>query len=584
MSIGNPLPPSVDEAVRQRALVRALCAGIRRRAPAAPVELLETHISYVLLTGRFAYKIKKAVDLGFLDFRTLARRRHYCAEELRLNRRLAAGIYLGRIAIRGTPDAPYIDDREGIEGIAPGQGSADAAVPGDALEYAVKMVEFAQASLFDRLLAQGALPVAQIDALAERIAAFHGAAARTPPDAEIGSPRQIWRFAADNFAALSAGTDPGDATYGGRIEMLERWGRAQYDALAPTLAQRRADGYVRECHGDLHLGNIALHDGQPLVFDCIEFDATLRWIDVISEIAFLYMDLDERGRPDLAWRFVNRYLEGTGDYAGLACLRFYSVYRALVRAKIAGLRAAQEEANDAARRDRATRAHYLDYARRSIAARAPAIILMHGLSGSGKTWVSQALLERLGAVRLRSDVERKRLHALPALAHAPASADAGIYDAASSAATYQRLAALARDLVTAGFSVIIDAASLRQWQRDSVFRLADQLGVPACIVSCRAEAATLRRRLLARAAEGRDASDAGLAVLDAQLRQCDALTPAENSRTLVFDNEGNDGQAPEPVDALASALRACLSTLVPAGAPGAPRDAARPCALPRRRP
>ena len=584
MSIDNPLPSAADQAVRQRALVHELCAGIRRRDPAAPVEVLETHISYVLLTGRFAYKIKKAVNLGFLDFRTLARRRHYCAEELRLNRRLAAAIYLARVAIRGTPDTPYIDERDDIDA---GQASSGTGQSGEALEYAVKMVEFAQSSLFDRLLEQGKLPVAQIDALAERIAQFHNGAARTPPDAASGSPGQIWQLAADNFSALVAGSDPTDAAHQGRIDRLERWSRAQYDALAPLLAQRRADGYVRECHGDLHLGNIALHDGQPLVFDCIEFDATLRWIDVINEIAFLHMDLDERGRPDLAWRFVDRYLETTGDYAGLACLRFYSVYRALVRAKIAGLRAAQEETNDAARRDRATRAHYLDHALRTIAARAPAIILMHGLSGSGKTWVSQALLERLGAVRLRSDVERKRLHALPALAHAPAAADAGIYDAASSDATYRRLAALARDLVMADFTVLIDAASLRQWQRDRVLRLADELAVPACIVSCRADDATLRHRLLARAAEGRDASDAGLAVLDAQLRQNDALTPTELSRTIVFDN---DGQVPDPVDRLASALRARLPTLARAGAPGVPgapsvpHIAARPCAPPRRRP
>ena len=356
--VDSSLAELADE---QRTLVRTLLDPACYPHPVASVTLIETHISYVLLTGRFAYKIKKAVDFGFLDFSTLEKRRLFCAEELRLNRRLAPQLYLAVVPIGGSVRAPRIgdatDQRAPSEPIAP-------------IEYAVKMVEFPQSALFDQRLARGDLGARQIDALADVVAAFHAQAASASPTGEFGAPALIWRMAADNFRQLpSVPGDDGDAA---RRAALAAWSREEYARLAAVFAERRRAGLVRECHGDLHLGNIALIDDRPGVFDCIEFDAQLRWIDVISEVAFLCMDLAERGRADFANRLINRYLEASGDYAGLRCLPFYLVYRALVRAKVASLRAAQEASEAAARHQLKIRAQYLAFAERAILPRSPA--------------------------------------------------------------------------------------------------------------------------------------------------------------------------------------------------------------------
>ena len=508
-----------DLAAEQRSLVSALCDPARYPHPVASVTLIETHISYVLLTGRYAYKIKKSVDFGFLDFSTLDLRRRFCAEELRLNRRLAPQLYLAVVPIGGSVREPSVgDDGAPVGTIA-------------AIEYAVKMVEFPQSALFDGRLARGELGAQQIDALADVVAAFHAQAASTPPAGEFGAPALIWRTAADNFRQLG---DDGDAA---RRAALAAWSRDEYARLEALFAERRCAGFVRECHGDLHLGNIALIDGQPVVFDCIEFNAQLRWIDVVSEIAFLGMDLDERGRADFANRLIDRYLEISGDYAGLRCLPFYQVYRALVRAKVASLRAAQQASAAAARRLLDSRAQYLACAERASLPRSRQLLLMHGVSGSGKSWVSQALVERLGALRLRSDVERKRLCGLPALARSASAVDCGLYDEDMTRATYRQLACRAREVLAAGFPVLIDAACLQRWQRETFYELAAQLNVPWRIVSCRADDATLRRRIVARELSGGDASEADLAILDHQLQNSDPLSAAEQDAAIVFASD-----------------------------------------------
>jgi len=286
--------------------------------PVAGVRVLETHISWVLLTGEYAYKIKKPVGLGFLDFSSLELRRHYCEEELRLNRRLAPELYLDVVEIRGTPGAPRIGGE------------------GPLLEYAVRMREFPQAALASRALASGAFGAAEVDALAALVARFHEGALRAPESERFGSPDVVLADALQNFEQLLplVKSAPDDRA----LRELRLWTKREFAARGEALAARRKQGFVRECHGDLHLRNIVLLDGRPVPFDCIEFNAELRWIDVMSEVAFLAMDLEDRGRRDLAWRFLGRYLEATGDYAGLAVLPFYLVYRALVRAKVHLLR------------------------------------------------------------------------------------------------------------------------------------------------------------------------------------------------------------------------------------------------------
>ena len=525
---GRSDPAPVALANAQLALVHALQDPARYPHPVEEVTLLETHISYVLLTGLFAYKIKKAVNLGFLDFTRLEQRRNYCAEEFRLNCRLVPELYLAVIPIFGTADAPRLGN-----GTEPGEDI-------QGIEYAVKMLEFRQSALLDQRLAQGELRSEEIDALSVQIAEFHSQVARAGAGSEYGAPSAVWALVAQNFNQLPAESD--DAGDRAVLNELETWSRNEFARLEGFLESRRCAGFVRECHGDLHLGNMALVHGTPKIFDCIEFNANLRWIDVISEVAFLSMDLEERGRPDFAHRFLNRYLEATGDFAGLQCLPFFRVYRALVRAKVAGIRAAQEEPQ-AARGEAEIRLQYLAFARRASQPRRKQLLLMHGVSGSGKTWVSEAVLEHIGALRLRSDIERKRLCGLPALARSATAPDSGLYEAATTRATYLRLEQLAQTILDAGFPLVIDAASLKHWQREIFRNLARTLHVPFRILSCRASEPALRRRLLAREQAGTDASDADLAILAYQLKNSEPLSRAEEDESIVFDseNESLDG-------------------------------------------
>jgi uncharacterized protein len=505
-------------------LIAALREPARYAHAVDQVELLQTHISCILLAGDYAYKIKKPVNLGFLDFSTLAARRHYCEEELRLNRRTAPALYLDVLPIGGSATAPVI-----------GGG-----VP---IEYALRMRRFDQDDLLDRMARRGALTPAHIDALARGLAGFHGQIARARADDTYGSAQRILAPALQNFEQMlplmSAKAD---------IALLARlrdWTVREHSALDPVFEARKRDGWVRECHGDLHLGNVALLEGVPTPFDAIEFNPDFRWIDVMNEIAFLAMDLFDHRLPRLAYRFLNAYLEFTGDYAGLRVLRFYLVYRALVRAKVACLRAHQPGIAAQAKSEiEQEQRRHLQLAERLAAPAHAALLIMHGLSGSGKTTVAQDLLETLGAMRLRSDVERKRLHGLAPQAHSDSGLDAGLYAPEASERTYARLAELARVLLAARYPVIVDAAFLKRAQRDRFAALARDAGARFLIASCTAPAETLRERVAARMREARDASEAGLAVLERQFATAEPLAPDEAGHTMTIDAQHGAG-APE---------------------------------------
>lgn len=499
-------------------LIAALREPARYRHAVERVELLQTHISCILLAGDYAYKIKKPVDLGFLDFSTLAARRHYCEEELRLNRRTAPGLYLDVVAIGGSASAPVL-----------GGGGA-------AIEYALRMRRFDQDDLLDRMARRGALLPAHIDALARSLAAFHAQIERAGPGQAFGRPERILAPALQNFEQLlplaSAKAD---------IALLARlrdWTAREHAALEPVFELRKREGWVRECHGDLHLGNVALLQGVPTPFDCIEFNPDFRWIDVMNEVAFMVMDLLDHGSPRLAFRFLNAYLEHTGDYAGLRVLRFYLVYRALVRAKVSCLRARQA---DMARREKSEleREHHrhLRLAERLAASAHAALLIMHGLSGSGKSTAAQSVVETLGAVRLRSDVERKRLFDLAPQARSGSGLDAGLYQPGASERTYARLAELARLVIAAGYPAVVDAAFLKREQRERFAGLAQAAGVRFLIAACTAAPATLRARVAAREREAHDASEAGLAVLEHQYATEEPLAQDETEHTLSIAAE-----------------------------------------------
>jgi aminoglycoside phosphotransferase family enzyme/predicted kinase len=469
--------------------------------------LIETHISWVLLAGPHAWKIKKPVDLGFVDFTTLERRRHFCEEELQLNRRLAPSLYLEVVAISGAPDGPRVG------------------APGNAIEYAVKMQRFAQEGLLSRAAEEARLLPRHIDDLAVQLSAFHLAASRSPPDVTYGQPLHVIRDARDVLAHLKS--TPAATPFTSELDHLTEWIASEAKVLETVLLGRVESGWIRECHGDLHLGNIVLLDDHPTCFDGIEFNPRLRWIDVQSEIAFLVMDLQRHHRYSLANRFRNAYLEQTGDYAGLRVLPFYAVYRALVRAMVDGLRMAQgsDPAHDA--RLELDLRDYLAVAKHWTSRPPAALSITCGVSGSGKTTGTQSLLDETGAIRIRSDVERKRLMGLAPSARSHSGRDQGLYSSEVTARTYARLADLCDVVLKAGFPAIVDATFLKRSQRQQFQRIARDADVPFQILAFEADEATLHRRVAKRAQAGTDASEATPAMLERQLCSREAFTTDE---------------------------------------------------------
>ena len=469
------------------------------------VRVIATHISSVVLVDGEAYKIKKPVDFGFLDFSTLAKRRRCCEEEIRLNGRLAPDIYLGVVPITGSLDAPRV-----------GAGGAP-------IEYAVHMKQFSA----DALLSSQPqlLSAVRVDDIARQVSRFQSGIDRAEPDSGFGDPDAVYFPMGQNFDQLRERvTDADDLD---RLAALEIWTRKRFEQLRPRLAARLAEGFVREGHGDMHLGNIALDGERLIIFDGIEFNPNLRWIDVINEIAFLTMDLDRIGRHDLSRRFLNTWLVETGDYDGLHLLRFYQAYRAMVRTKIAAIRLGQE-LGEAERRE-VTEAYreYLTLAETYTGDPEPQLVLTFGPSGTGKSVAAARLAEAIPAVQIRSDVERKRIAGLAPLARSGSGLDSGLYSAEMSGRTYARLLAICRTVLEAGLTAIADATFLKTDQRAPFRALAEELGLPFRILAPQASADELRRRVAERLARGDDPAEANLEVLEKQLASMEALSASE---------------------------------------------------------
>ncbi|MDR6536767.1 AAA family ATPase [Variovorax soli] len=496
--MNSNIPPAV---AADRTLVTALREHLQADT-GQPVALVETHISWVLLTPALAYKLKKPITLGFVDFRTLAARRHFCEEEVRLNRRLAPSLYVGVVPVCGTTHRPRLGE-------------------GEPIDFAVCMRRFPEEALLSRLLPAGRLQAGQLEQFAQRLALFHDEAQVAAPESSFGGPDQAGRPGVDALARLRA--------IGARCPSdLQGWVFEQRRALRTAWLARQRNGAVRECHGDLHLANLVAVDGRLTAFDCLEFEPALRWIDVMSDVAFLTMDLKAHGRSDLAFRFLDAYLQHSGDYAGVPVLRFYEVYRALVRALVCRLRArAGGDAPPPGEPD------YLGCAAGLArdAQRTPRLMITHGLSGSGKSTTAAALLAAAGAIRVRSDVERKRLFGL-GIRQRSAEHHAEIYTQDATRRTFARLAECARTALQAGWPVIVDAAFLRRDERLAFRALAAELCVPFSILHCRAAEAQLRRRVSARDAEGSDASEATEAVLERQLATHEPLGQDECALAL----------------------------------------------------
>ncbi|MFU8878241.1 MAG: AAA family ATPase [Wenzhouxiangellaceae bacterium] len=503
----------------RNALIQALHDPRCYPHPVGRVELIETHISWVLLAGDFVYKIKKPLDLGFLDFSTLERRRFFCEEEIRLNRRTAPELYLDVVPITGTPEDPRIagEDKRGED---------------KPFEYAVRMRRFDPEATFDRLLSRGQLQPGEVSELGRGLAELHARAAIAPPDSRHGHHQAVAGPMFDNFRTLR-GQLADD-----RFDPLERWTRERLHKLNPLIAQRLENGFVRECHGDAHLGNVARIDSRATLFDCIEFSAELRWTDVICDLAFTFMDLRHRGADALAWRLLDEYLAETGDFEGMRLLPLYSVYRALVRAKVNAFRLNDPDADhDGIRQEIESHLRLADEISREIR---PGLFLTMGVSGSGKSWLAERLVEHCGLIRIRSDIERKRLFGLARDEQSESGLDAGLYTAEATERTYRHLADTARKLIRAGFPVLVDATFLKRNQREPFLELARSLQVPFGLIECRADESTLRQRINDRARAGNDPSEADLEVLEKQLDNVEPPDEFGRDGRLQLSTGGED--------------------------------------------
>ncbi|EXJ09305.1 MULTISPECIES: bifunctional aminoglycoside phosphotransferase/ATP-binding protein [Nitrincola] len=509
-----------------KTLIHSLMNPDRFPHPCSHIEVIETHISWLLLTGTFAYKIKKPVNFGFLDFTSLEQRRVCCEEELRLNQRLAPDIYQDVIAISGTHSDPKIGDAS------------------NPIEYAVKMAQFDPEHRLDRQLAKQLFEARWIDTLALQIADFHQRIPIVAQDSPWGEPETLWQLISDNYEHCNQ--NPQALEDSVLLLRLHTQTAQDFKELAPLLIERKKQGHVRECHGDLHLANITLFHDQLRLFDCIEFNLQFRWIDTLSDLAFLLMDLEANHQPRWANRCLNLYLEKNGDYGGIRLLNLYKAYRSMVRAKVALL---------GEHPDTASFRHYLHLTERYCTPPPPALYLMHGVSGSGKSYLSKQLVEEIGAIRIRSDVERKRLHHQLSLQ----GEEIELYSADMNTRTFHRLRDLAEQLLRSGQTVVVDATFIRRITRKSYIELAQRLKLPVRIISCTCKPHLVEARLVRRNEEGKDPSDADIHIMHQQVTTQQPLTEDEKRITLPVDTEDD-----EAIEQLLSQLRA-QNLLLPQG-------------------
>jgi aminoglycoside phosphotransferase family enzyme/predicted kinase len=514
-------------------LIRALLSPAAYDHPVSGrVNLVQTHISFVLLAGDYAYKIKKPLDLGFLDYSTLERRRRMCEEEVRLNRRLCAGVYLG------------------VASIVPANGGfhlSDVRDDDQAIEYAVKMRRLAQDRMMPELLDRGRIGESHVRALARLLAAFHARSETSEYIASFGRPDALRENWGENFSQI--------APFVGRtIDERQLADVGSYVEAMVTdrasLLHRRADARkVRDCHGDLRSDAVAFdEDGSICVMDCIEFNDRIRYGDVAGDIGFLAMDLDFRGRHDLADALIGSYIGATRDESLPLVLPFYKCYRAFIRGKVDSLLMDESEVPHQQRgeaRERARR--YFSLAAHYAGAHAKSLIVMVGLTGSGKSHLAYALAGRVGAAVISSDAVREE--------RSPRTAGldeygAGRYARDESNATYEAMRRHAAEFLQAGGSVILDATHISREEREQAYALAQAHSARLLVVHVRADEATIRRHLDARAGEEASASEGRWEIYEAQLEAFEPID--EVSKESVVNVNG----AAPPAENIARVTRA----------------------------
>ncbi len=533
--MADPLEVAGESRPRLPPSLAGLLAPAAYPHPVATVELIETPISWVLLAGEFAYKIKRPVRYPFIDLRSSERRRFLCEEELRLNRRFAPELYLEVCAVVSIGGRPRIRLRTS----GPDRERESESV----LEHAVRMRRFSHRDELDQLLATHRVEPLELEVFGRSLAEVHSGLPTAEADSPAGTAPSVQAALMRNFlecAEAAAALGTAEEVLALR-EALER----RIGAALPCMALRRERGRVRECHGDLHSRNIVRLQERLVAFDSLEYEPAFRWIDVADEIAFLSSDLAARHFDSHAHAFLCGYLAQSGDYHACRLIRLYEAHRALVRAKVAALTAAALAAGPERESARLEHLRLIAHAAVALTARSPVLLRMCGVSGSGKTWLARLLAQQLSALHLRSDVERKRRAGLDALAHSGSGLAAGLYRSEMTATVYDDLARAAEDGLAGGYSVIVDATFLKRDVRARFAALGARRGLRTHFICCQAPLPVLRARLLARARMGLDPSEADLSVLEWQRSRIEPFGPDDPFDVIYV--ESADPQALEKV-------------------------------------
>ena len=484
------------------------------------VKVITTHISWVLLTGEFAYKVKRPVQYVFVDLRAQAQRAFLCQEELRLNRRFAPELYLDVCPIT------LVDGEARIGGGGP------------VVEHAVKMRQFAETEQLDCLLEQSRIEPGEVRAFGGELARIHDRLPRASCSQEWGQPAAAGTAIVANLEQCARAADEA-WTAGEEVQSLRDPLVALIESSAALLLKRFAEGRVRECHGDLHTSNLVRTERGLVAFDCLEFDPALRWIDVADEVAFLFADLAASHAELHAHALLGGYLDQSGDFQACRVLNLYKAHRALVRAKVLALNAAERGgASDSQKR--LGRRRYLSQvacARTALERKRPKLILMAGISGTGKTWLAERIAPSLQAVHLRSDIERKRLAGIGETDRSHSALGGGIYEPKMNEAVYEHLARCARAALEGGFTVIVDATFQRRSDRARLSTMAEELCLRTHLVLCHASQVTLERRITERARRAEDPSEADLSVMRAQHAVFDPIDESERMSTMDASTE-----------------------------------------------
>jgi len=488
-------------------------------SPPGTIELRETHISCVYLTDKTVYKVKKPVNFGFLDFSTLERRHHFCLQEILLNRRFAPNTYLGVVPIRNHHGQLFIDGKEG-----------------EIVEYAVVMRRLPEERMLDRLVERNdpSLPEEAVR-LGSSLAQMHRDCQICRGEIEDSATvvRRNWEenlTQAEHYAGVTISREALDL-------LRERMDRA-IGKLSREMQEREATGRVRDGHGDLHADHICLT--YPIcIYDCIEFNRRFRVGDILADLAFLLMDLDKRGKQDLARIIEKTWSSLLGEEIDPALLRFYEIYRAFVRGKVHSFLVDDPELPEKEREVAAVRAkEYFDLALGYLAP--PTLFITCGAMGVGKTTLSRALALAVRGTHLRSDIVRKELFGIDPRQHHPEHFGQGLYDPARSRLTYERLLQLAGIEIAAGHTVIVDAAFADRAERQRFRQLAASAGLPFVLLALHCDEELTRQRLAHRWAEGTDPSDGRPEILQQQLRSFNRPTAEEGAITIDTDGECQD--------------------------------------------